>query len=587
MSDGDSDSQHTFKRELSKLIRKHATGLQSSDFAEVLGEFHLDLAQGSLAPDVEVTQSGPSWELRVSYSTAISLEQSLDDYLDVGGICLQVDRDLPPLTDVTLTITSTRVDETVQLQARAVRDTPQGVAFQVTAPQASVAEEMRAMPDKIREAAEAQSREEVSEPAKQAASAPSTADPDAPLALDGQPEDTWQLAEHGLPEILTDLLSHQGLGVLDVEFDKRRAQIVLDGPKLVGVEVYPRAHNESLEKLLEAAGKLDDDQIARARKYTVRHGVSMAEALVDLDVLSYAEMGVALRTRSRFLLGLLWGARSGRAELYAIDELTRRLRVPSSSLGYHLFRRMRADFSERGSDWFEERANFFRAHRISRASQPGCDIEALELNKKEARLFEAVLVTPRPLSDVLRMAQLGEQATLVMLECLHRLGMLELEQINPFTRQRTRFVEQLQSMQARIQGDNSFDVLGLHWTAYQEEVDHAYESCLASLSDEELPDNLDEDALELVDQLRAQIDEAYEVLSSQKKRAAYRADIVDRFEKRNALQMFEDQADTAKLRRDLDSAIDACRRILEIDASHATARRDVEVLVKLRDAERG
>jgi hypothetical protein len=46
--------------------------------------------------------------------------------------------------------------------------------------------------------------------------------------------------------------------------------------------------------------------------------------------------------------------------------------------------------------------------------------------------------------------------------------------------------------------------------------------------------------------------------------------------------MFEKQADTAKLRRDISGAIDFYRRILELDPNHGDARRDLAMLEEVQ-----
>lgn len=605
-------SEHQFKRELSQLIRKYSTGLQTSEFAEYLGEYHHDLADGSLSPSVEVVNEVEPVRLRVTYSSGVGLERDLDDYLKVGGVCLEVDQALPPLSDVLLTIAGVHLPQTVTLRGRVVRETPAGVAFQVNAPEEPIAQSLREMPEKMRKAAAeagkraleqaakaaeladqaASARSEPAQPTQSrpqpgpAASRPEARQACAPIEIAGEPVSSWDLSRTSVPTILLGLLDREGLGVLDLDLGERRAQVVLDGANVVDVEIYPPAKKESLESLLEAAGKLDDEQIANARQYSERHGVAMAEALVDLDILSYAQMGLALKTRARFLLGIVWGKSEGRAQLYDTDEIARRFRAPQSSLAYHLFRRMRDRFRRADADWYEERREFFRAHLVSRAAEPRCALADLDIGKKDTRFYNVVLDTPRPLSELLRISQLGDQEMLALLECLRLLGMLRVEEANPWTRKRTKFVKQVERMKARLHAKNHFEVLGVHWTAYDEEVEEAYEERMAGLADEKLPEDLEQSTLEIVEDLRQKLTEAYELLSDRRRRADYRTEVADSFDRKGALEMFLKQADTAKLRRDISGAIDAYRRVLEIKPNHPQAKQDMVVLQKLKAAEK-
>ncbi len=607
MGADDGGSQQQFKRELSQLIRKYSAGLQTSDFADVLGEFHHDLAQGSLHPTVRVRGQAEPYTLVVTYSTAMALERDLDGYLNVGGVCLPVERDLPPLADVLVKVCATLVEASVTLGGRVIQTTPEGVAFQLTPPEGPIAESLAAMPDQMRAAAAAQRRVLVraaQASAGQASAAPTAAgevvggaagrpaaarrtkaSAGAPIELTGRPKRSWMLSQTAFASILCELLDHQGMGVLDVEFGARRAQIVLEDAQVVDVEIYPRVEHEALASLLVAAGKLDAADIDRARAHAQRHGIAIAEALVELGILTYSQMGVALKTRARFLLGVLWKCQTGRASLYRVESLDRRFRTPRSPLVYHVFRRLRDQLANADNAWFAERRTFFQAHLLSRAKPPRCALADLELRQKERRLLEVVLDTRRPLSEVLRIAQLGEQETLMLLECWRQLELVALEEVNPWTRQRTKFVEQLARMRARLGAQDSFEVLGVHWTAYDEEIEEAYVERTHSLSDEELPDGLSDADRAMVAELREALEEAHALLSDRSRRASYRDELVGTFEKKAALEMFVKQADTAKLRRDLPAAIDAYKRVLEIKPGHPQARRDLEVLEKLRAAE--
>lgn len=597
----DVDSRHRFKRELSQLIQKYAGGLPEAACADVLGEFHDDLCRGSIQPSVTMSGGEDPYHVAVRYSTAMGLERHLDSYLQIGGVCLEMTPAPPPLADVVLSIAGDGLDESVTLRGRALRDTPEGVAFQVDLPDAAAAEQLRAMPDRLRELARKAGRrraisEAAVEPRIEAAAradaprgdvnAAARCAPSGPLELSGEPERSWNLDESSIHEILLKVDGRPGISVLDIDMGERCAQIVLEDHNLLDVELYPTVAHERLEALLAAADKLSPDQIARARRHMERHGVAMAEALIDLNIMSHSSIAVALKTRARFLLGRIWKARGGRAGLYLLDELPRRFLAPATPLAFHLFKRMRDNFSAREASWIEERTQFFRGHLITRTLQPDCDVEKLDLRPKEMRLYSRVLDTDRPLSEIVRISQMSEADVVALLEALRRLGLLDLLEANPWTRRRTEFVAQLTRMKVRLQTKNRFEMLGVHWTVYDEELERAYEQRLASLEGDSLPEGLDEDALALVEQLRESLSEAYDFLADAKRRASYRDEIVDDFDKKSALQMFEKQADTAKLRRDLGGAIDAYRRVLEIDRRHQRAKQDIAVLEKLLAAEK-
>ncbi|MFW5966510.1 MAG: hypothetical protein ACOCV2_03275 [Persicimonas sp.] len=484
-----------------------------------------------------------------------------------------------------------------------MRETPAGYAFEVTTPSEEVAERLRKMPEKMRAKAEAASaRAEharkpdetdrapggpTAEANRSTDESPSGSDQeDGPMPVEGTPVDTWRLDQTPMSQVLRALLEVQERAVLDVTFDDRRAQIAVDGSRVLDVEIYPRSPREGVAHLLLNAGKLDDEEVERAQRYAARHGVTVGEALVELEMLQHAEVRVALRTRVRFLLGVLWPKRNGRASLYRVERFDRRFLTPASPLLYHLFRRLRDTFMRRDDEWFEERHSFFRAHRIARNEEKAAAIDELELTGEEAHLYELVLDEERPASDVFRMSHLGRQGALALLEAFRQLELITLEKVNAFSRQRTRIFEQVERLSARIESGDHFEVFGLHWTATQEDVERAYRERREELCVDDRPADLGPEIDRKIDELAEALEATYEILGDRKRRASYRDEVVGTYKQKNAIAMYEDQADAAKMRRDLPAAIDACEHILELEPGHAQAKKDIEVLKKLHEAER-
>ncbi|MFU8805712.1 MAG: hypothetical protein ACNA8W_18000 [Bradymonadaceae bacterium] len=89
-------------------------------------------------------------------------------------------------------------------------------------------------------------------------------------------------------------------------------------------------------------------------------------------------------------------------------------------------------------------------------------------------LITGVLNTPRSVQDICRAAHLKENETLAALLTLHELGLLNREKSTVWTRVRTQRVEHIQILHSRLTRENHFEILGLHWSAFDEQVEETY-----------------------------------------------------------------------------------------------------------------
>lgn len=139
------------------------------------------------------------------------------------------------------------------------------------------------------------------------------------------------------------------------------------------------------------------------------------------------------------------------------------------------------------------------------------------------------------------------------------------------------FSHRLRTRIVRLRQQNAFDRLGLHWSAYTTRILDAYRREVAPF----LPENLPADAGDLDDEIRdviSRLTEARDGLRDPDCRRALRHSLVSNDEIRYAITAYGEKGDLALMRGDLEDAVDAFRRVVELEPENNAARAKLTLL---------
>ena len=115
-------------------------------------------------------------------------------------------------------------------------------------------------------------------------------------------------------------------------------------------------------------------------------------------------------------------------------------------------------------------------------------------------------------------------------------------------------------------------MLGVHWSAHQEEIDEAWSHQKFTLDPAHYPDTLsDEDAARRAE-LDTSLDKAYDVLSDPKSRRIYRSGMIDTMNLKSAVALYWEKGDTCIIRNEPEEARNFLLRVLELMPEHSGAK---------------
>ena len=148
--DLDDVSPLELQRELRSFLRDHCQHLTHEECIETLREIADDLRSGSLTPRVEFRDDEGDNHITVVFDSAFALRQELSNLLDIRGFFLETDRHPSPPEEVGITIETTRLNASVDLEGRVLRTAPNGVTLQIYEPPPDKEQRLRALPANMR-----------------------------------------------------------------------------------------------------------------------------------------------------------------------------------------------------------------------------------------------------------------------------------------------------------------------------------------------------------------------------------------------------------------------------------------------------
>jgi hypothetical protein len=133
-------------------------------------------------------------------------------------------------------------------------------------------------------------------------------------------------------------------------------------------------------------------------------------------------------------------------------------------------------------------------------------------------------------------------------------------------------IKVLVDKRSKLVGADHFDVLGLHWSAYSDLVNQAYERDMSRFKVENF-DGVSRDRLTPeLEAIQAAIESSYRELKCEHKRRLYRVAHVNAYQIQSAVELYLDKGRTALMRDDPRQAAECFKRVLELDPSNQKAK---------------
>lgn len=397
-----------------------------------------------------------------------------------------------------------------------------------------------------------------------------------------------ELASDRIVDILLQLSGRSFSGMLELEHptddahpEEVRWQLFFDAGFLVEAVRTPRLARVELGHMLLLAHRADKTQLSMAAAHAEEAEISLARAMLELDLLSPDTLRHAIAGRLTFLLRLLCNTEAGTVRIYESRSLPAgflpmpplRVHVPIERTVFQLlFERLRQlSPRERERQAGEEldaypEASMAEEERLERAL----------VDDVQRRMVERLANGRKRLREVFTESALSGADTFAVLFALHRMGLLQFDRSLHHTVVRERYRENVTVKYLSVHKASYFEVLNVHWSSYDEVVEQAYRELIQQFDPAGVPENLEREVHQRVREIRERVESAYQVLARREHRHAYRTRIMPEYKLAHAIPLFLKQSELAERRQEWEESCDSLRRVLEIAPDHDGARKRLE-----------
>jgi hypothetical protein len=576
-----SESERDFRKAIQQIYRRFSLKLDPLTASKILVE-----VADELAVPIQVDRQTQKIlyvveekVLRITYEQPKELAEELPNIVEFRALFVPLS-DLPLMEDLRVQLVAGMSGDYVQVPGRVVQSSAAGTGIQILDVDAHSEERLT----KMANSATFQPRPTTGS----FAAIPSPpVQPIRPSTITGQirlplarlvpnrsPDLSWD-KDASTVKIFVELAVQGETGLLEFSFadDNRRVLALHDGA-LVDCDSRPSRPKESLRHLLHGSKQIDSGQFNEIQAYCESHGVGDGEALLNLQFLDIDQVRKALKTRNVYLLRHVWPGGAS-VDFYRLDDLPVRTMSYPIGLAELVYDRLKQVFAD-ASEQEQERA-YYHGYKLTRADHVP-DTGAVRLPKEVSKILSMRLLGAYALQDFERMTKMKDETLLSALHLLRVLGIFERSGWRPTDKLASQRLERVEFIHASIDSGDHFLILGLHWSTYGDEIEKVYSDLKSRLNPAALEGKLDERQMQKVHEVVERVGTAYSFLRDKSRRRALRESLADMHHRQASIDMFEKQADTAKMQRDIRGAIDFYERIHELNPAHPTAKSELTLL---------
>lgn len=393
-------------------------------------------------------------------------------------------------------------------------------------------------------------------------------------------------------EVLLDISRQAFSGLLEFAAEDRRFQLQLEEGHVIEVSGRPYKEQEELGPMLRVADRVSEDELGEVSSYAIKEELRLQTALLELDIIPLEEIRRAVAGRLTYLLRMICDLGEGTAQLTPRDDLDS-FPLPETEVRVHLpvesviFRRRIDHFHSLDSD---ERDALIAEHRDEHpdvAPEAAGRIERAFADSAHRTLVSRMVDGSLCLEDVISESFLPPDETVSVLFALRSMDLVEFRSDPDESRALERFEDDLEVQHMSVHKASYFEVLNVHWSAYDDVVDEGYRERSEYFDPDDAPGDLPRKSQRRLEEISERIDAAYRVLKSRKSRHEYRQKIMPEYKLEHAVPLLMRRGRLAMRRGRPEVARDAFLRVVELEPGHDAATRELEAISEGEEAVEG
>jgi len=366
--------------------------------------------------------------------------------------------------------------------------------------------------------------------------------------------------------------------VAQILADKEVFLFLFETGKLVDVQVESSRNDYTLGGLLSRAGAVTGEQLKAAQRTATDQGQPIDESLTKLQILSETAVRAALKARLTYLLQQVVEIKEGLFSYVILEELPYTAPNVSIGLARVAWDAVKEELKKLPRNDLLAQQEHFRSHFPNLVDPPPMEVAKLPFTKAERRFIDDVMGTGRRLWQILAVSNLRPSETMVFLLFLEQIGLLEFAETDDQSLYVAEQAGWVIDRAARVQRENDFEILDIHWSSHTANVEEAYRKQKARFSRQALPASIRTQVQPKLTKIHEAFDKAYQRLRSRQGRIECRAEFLDKQRLEVAVDILVKKGELAEFRGDFKAAKEFFRRALDLNPDTPQARKSLNRL---------
>jgi hypothetical protein len=388
-------------------------------------------------------------------------------------------------------------------------------------------------------------------------------------------DDPSQLAETSLLQLFDHLVRHRCSGVLELQHEDGFRRLYMHEGDVAFIEARPFDEQTSLGRILVSQRRLSEASLRDALARSKGSSRLLGRMLVLLGIIKRGDLVAALREQTRRKMDAPFGWKSGRYRWSGWVEPPGDSDLVVTKGASVLARHIRSRFEALSQPQMEELFGRSGA-RVVEHFDLDAQASDLQLQPRELRFLELSVDGQRTLHDAVMGSPIGKLASLRVLALCLAMGAvrprsgsrLKSADSRADKAARDELRDELEEVLQMMQGQNHFEVLGVHWSSHHRFYREAWDKARNRYDPKRPPQSRGSRAAkETAAQIIRRLDEAYEVLKEPSKRSSYRKELFDPTERQYAAEMLIKQGQVAQMQGRRVEALEALETAVELDPS--------------------
>ena len=337
------------------------------------------------------------------------------------------------------------------------------------------------------------------------------------------------------------------------------------------VEVTPPDPRFTIESAVKMSGLVEASDLGEAVFAANASGEDLTDVLVRNRKLLFRQIDAIMSARAQLMFSSLFDEDVQSYAIFGHEmiESTIGSPVPLAPVAWQHLRKVSGDLDQSELETllephFADRPTFLRDAYISELT--------LRLASKELKFVKELLGGDATVAQAAAKSPMRRRPTLALIVSLDWIGMLGWKKVETSA---TRINRVWSVIQAKVKdisnGTNPFELLEAHWSSDEKLVGESFIALCRMLDMDYVELHGTPEQQASVKELRQGLVDTRMKLAERADRHKHRCEVVDAFNRKNAVMLYEKQAELALFKGDYASAEDSLRRVVEMAPHHPTA----------------